>query len=79
MTDWKEGLDADQCNAASFVGEYARLLAGPGTGKTRRLIRRVLYLILEKSVEPSEILLITFTRVAAFQPTTRSREYLGTP
>ena len=42
----------------------SRLLAGPGTGKTFGLQHRVARL-LQDSVEPSEILAVTFTRAAA--------------
>jgi len=64
---WREGLLADQIRAAQHIGCHARLLAGPGTGKTRTLTRRVLALILDHGVEPRRILALTFTRAAAFQ------------
>ena len=67
MTDWKEGLNDQQIEAASYIGSNARLLAGPGTGKTKTLTRRVLALVLQHNVEPSEVLVLTFTRVAAHQ------------
>jgi ATP-dependent helicase/nuclease subunit A len=41
------------------------VLAGAGTGKTRALTERVLFLITEKRVRPSELLVLTFTRKAA--------------
>ncbi|MBI2861679.1 MAG: ATP-dependent helicase [Chloroflexi bacterium] len=65
--DWKEGLSPDQIRAAEHVGSHARLLAGPGTGKTLTLGRRALALVLEGGVEPSRIIALTFTRVAAAQ------------
>lgn len=43
----------------------ALLLAGPGTGKTYQLAKRVKYLIEEKNVSPDSITVITFTRAAA--------------
>ncbi|MBU1784518.1 MAG: ATP-dependent helicase [Candidatus Omnitrophica bacterium] len=58
---------ADQVKAISHIGTHARLLAGPGTGKTRILTRRVLSLVLEHNRDPEEILLLTFTRLAAAQ------------
>ena len=41
------------------------MLAGPGTGKTLALTRRVLFLIEEHGIFPSDILVLTFTRAAA--------------
>ncbi|OHB62094.1 MAG: hypothetical protein A2167_00700 [Planctomycetes bacterium RBG_13_46_10] len=43
----------------------ALLLAGPGTGKTYQLAKRVRYLIVEKKVPPDSITVITFTTAAA--------------
>lgn len=65
--DWKESLLDDQIVAASHTGAHARLLAGPGTGKTLVLTRRILFLINEQEVPPEEILAITFTRAAAHE------------
>ncbi len=39
--------------------------AGPGTGKTRTLLERILYLISHRQIEPSRILAITFSNRAA--------------
>ncbi len=73
---WYEGLTDEQKDAASFVGMDARLLAGPGTGKTRSLTRRVLFLIDEKNVEPSKITVLTFTRAASAELKTRIKKAL---
>lgn len=43
---------------------FMRVVAGPGSGKTATLVARVQYMILKK-VNPSHILVITFTRKAA--------------
>ena len=58
---------SDQIKAIDHVGNHARLLAGPGTGKTKTLTRRVLSLILQHNADPETILLLTFTRLAAAQ------------
>lgn len=42
-------------------------IAGPGSGKTYVLTHRIRHLILEKHIEPSKILVITFSKAAAKQ------------
>lgn len=62
---WDKELSEEQKAAACHFGGHARLLAGPGTGKTLTLTRRVCYLIQECGVLPENIQVITFTRAAA--------------
>jgi len=64
---WDSNLTGEQRIAASYTGSHARLLAGPGTGKTRCLTQRIVYLLSERGISASEILAITFTRAAAFE------------
>ena len=40
------------------------MIAGPGTGKTFTLVKRLAYLIINKDVKPSEIMVVTFTEKA---------------
>jgi DNA helicase-2/ATP-dependent DNA helicase PcrA len=61
---WQESLTDEQLSAVTQAGCHARLLAGPGTGKTLCLTRRVIRLIEDQSVAPGQILIITFTRGA---------------
>lgn len=65
MVQWDENLTKEQKKAASHRGAHARLLAGPGTGKTLTMTRRILWLITQQNIPPSEILALTFTRAAA--------------
>lgn len=65
MPEWDENLTPEQKKAAIYTGSHARLLAGPGTGKTLTMIRRISYLIKTQGVSPSQILALTFTRAAA--------------
>ena len=74
---WREGLVSDQPNAVAHFGSHARLLAGPGTGKTFCLARRIEYLISERGINPEEIVALTFTRAAAAELRTRVQERLG--
>ena len=62
---WSDGLSDEQIHAASRFGRHTRLLAGPGTGKTRCLTRHAGYLVEVEGVEPKDVLLVTFTRAAA--------------
>lgn len=62
---WAEGLLPEQRIAASHEGTNARLLAGPGTGKTWTLTARVKFLVLAGKVEPGKVTALTFTRAAA--------------
>ncbi len=63
---WQDDLDEKQIEAASHSGSHARLLAGPGTGKTVTITRRLAKLILEDGVSPDSILAVAFTRINAF-------------
>lgn len=67
VPSWSDKLTPEQVVAASHYGSHARLLAGPGTGKTHTLARRVVFLATEKQVDPANILVLTFTRMATRQ------------
>lgn len=73
---WNEGLLPAQEAAASHVGTHARLLAGPGTGKTHVMTRRVVFLLTEQRIPPDEVLALTFTRAAASELHERVAEEL---
>ena len=47
------------------------VLAGPGSGKTHTLTKRLLYLILIQEVPADNILVLTFTKAAAMEMQTR--------
>ena len=53
------------------------MIAGPGTGKTFTLVKRLAYLVVEKNVKPGEIMVVTFTEKAAKELLTRiSNEFI---
>ena len=74
---WDDELLVEQKAAASHTGNHARLLAGPGTGKTLTLTRHISFLIGERDLQPDTILAITFTRAAARELRQRVTEALG--
>jgi len=63
---WDDNLDEQSpaYGIAADGGRRVRTIAGPGTGKSFSMRRRVARLI-EQGVDPSRILAITFTRIAA--------------
>ena len=58
-------LNSQQYAAATYRGGNLLLAAGPGSGKTHTMTARIMYLIEEKHIDPSSILVITFTKDAA--------------
>lgn len=74
---WNDGLLPEQSNAAQYVGTHARLLAGPGTGKTLTLTRRICFLIEEENIDPGQITALTFTRAAAHELRRRVEAEVG--
>ena len=53
------------------------IIAGPGTGKTYTLVKRISYLVKVKGVNPNEIMVVTFTEKAGKELLTRiSNEFI---
>ena len=61
----------DPLNAYSVFPGPILLLAGPGTGKTYQIEKRIFFLFSEMDAEPDEISVITFTTAAAMSMRTR--------
>lgn len=61
---WDDGLVGAAREIASVNHSPLRVLAGPGTGKTFALMRRVARL-LQEGANPNRMLVCTFTRTAA--------------
>ena len=77
MKNIQLSLNESQHAAIHHITGPARVLAGPGSGKTLVLTHRIRYLINECHVNPANILVITFTRAAAAEMKTRFYELMG--
>lgn len=60
-----DSLNPKQKEAVSYVKGPSVVLAGAGSGKTRVLVGKVIYLIENKKIDPASIVMITFTNKAA--------------
>ncbi len=74
--DYTSLLNEQQYAAVSTDAQYARIVAGAGSGKTRVLTYRISYLISEKNVEPNKIVAIAFTNKVAAEMKERALKLL---
>ncbi len=80
VRDWakkelKMDLDAEQASAVGAVAPAVKLVARAGSGKTRVLTARALFLQMQCDVDPNEILLLAFNKEAAKEMRTRILEH----
>ncbi len=76
--DILQGLNEAQKLAVSSDAGPLLVVAGPGTGKTHTIVRRIAWLV-HQGVQPAHILAVTFTNRAAREMRERTLSLLGTP
>ena len=75
--DYSSLLNKNQLAAVSTTSQYARVIAGAGSGKTRVLTYRISYLISEMGVDPNKIVAIAFTNKVAAEMKDRALKLLN--
>ncbi len=75
----KSGLSEAQLKIITSEAPVMLVIAGPGTGKTRTLVERIVYLVQEKQVPPNQITAVTFTNKAAREIKERLQLLLNNP
>ena len=73
----EESLNSQQSLAVNSLCSRIAVIAGPGTGKTKTLVSRILYLLQNRRTKPSEITAVTFTNKAALEMKVRLEALLG--
>lgn len=63
--NWQRELNKEQLMAVTHEGSPLLVLAGAGSGKTKVLVYRAIYLVNQQKTRPEEIVLLTFTNKAA--------------
>ena len=75
--DYRKELNENQYKAVTSNAQYARVVAGAGSGKTRVLTYRLAYLVGEKNVDRRSIVAIAFTNKVAGEMKTRAINLLN--
>ncbi len=76
MDSFFQTLNPSQLQAAQDTEGYLRVVAGAGSGKTRTLAARYLYLVEDLGISTANILCLTFTNKAAAEMKKRIRAHL---
>lgn len=74
--DYLKQLNQEQLEAATTTEGYIRVVAGAGSGKTKTLTSRYLYLVDQLGISTANILCVTFTNKAAAEMKKRIRQSL---
>ncbi|MEG0829661.1 MAG: UvrD-helicase domain-containing protein [Anaerovoracaceae bacterium] len=75
--EYLDKLNPEQREAALHTKGPLLILAGAGSGKTSTMTHRIAHMILEKNINPSSILAVTFTNKAAKEMRDRAKALIG--
>lgn len=75
--DFLKDLNNEQEKAVKAIEGPCLILAGAGSGKTRVLTYKVIFLIKEREVKPENILMVTFTNKAANEMKERVKKFIA--
>lgn len=70
-------LNYVQKHAVEFINGPCLILAGAGSGKTKVIINKIIYLIKNCQYQPNNIIALTFTNKAAYEIKARLLEHLN--
>ncbi|MFM1534819.1 UvrD-helicase domain-containing protein, partial [Helcococcus ovis] len=60
-------INVKQEEAINKIDGPVLIIAGPGTGKTYTLVQRVINMVANLNIDPSQIMISTFTNKASFE------------
>ncbi|HKM34159.1 MAG TPA: UvrD-helicase domain-containing protein [Lachnospiraceae bacterium] len=75
--DYIKELNEEQREAVTTTEGYVRVIAGAGSGKTKALTNRYIYLVNDIGISTSNVLCVTFTNRAANEMKLRIRKSIG--
>lgn len=74
-----DGLNDEQRQAVTSRARVLRVIAGAGSGKTRVLVHRMMWLMLLEKYHPASLMALTFTNKAAREMRSRLESVMGQP
>lgn len=75
--EYLQDLNPQQKKAVLEEHKLICVIAGPGCGKTKTLISRIIYLLAEKKIEPRQVLVLTFAKKAIKEIKKRIYPYIA--
>jgi len=75
--EFLQELNPQQKKAVCEENSLICVVAGPGCGKTKTLVSRVIYLLVVKKLEPRQILVLTFAKKAIKEVKSRIYPYVN--